>query len=56
MVRDKLVAQSILPEQHFTQPPPRFTDASLVKRMEELASADLQPTPLLFKFYRTETT
>jgi DNA topoisomerase-1 len=25
-----------LPEQHFTQPPPRFTDASLVKRMEEL--------------------
>jgi DNA topoisomerase-1 len=24
------------PEQHFTQPPPRFTDASLVKRMEEL--------------------
>ncbi|NDA08577.1 MAG: type I DNA topoisomerase, partial [Alphaproteobacteria bacterium] len=26
----------IKPEQHFTQPPPRFTDASLVKRMEEL--------------------
>lgn len=26
----------IRPEQHFTQPPPRFTDASLVKRMEEL--------------------
>ncbi|MCE2517888.1 MAG: type I DNA topoisomerase, partial [Alphaproteobacteria bacterium] len=25
-----------LPEQLFTQPPPRFTDASLVKRMEEL--------------------
>jgi DNA topoisomerase I len=24
------------PEQHFTQPPPRFTEASLVKRMEEL--------------------
>ena len=24
------------PEQHFTQPPPRYTDASLVKRMEEL--------------------
>ncbi|WP_270375322.1 type I DNA topoisomerase [Marinicauda sp. Alg238-R41] len=23
-------------EQHFTQPPPRFTEASLVKRMEEL--------------------
>lgn len=27
---------SVMPEQHFTQPPPRFTDASLVKKMEEL--------------------
>lgn len=26
----------VVPEQHFTQPPPRFTEASLVKRMEEL--------------------
>ncbi|MDO5620062.1 MAG: type I DNA topoisomerase [Paracoccus sp. (in: a-proteobacteria)] len=26
----------ITPEQHFTQPPPRFTEATLVKRMEEL--------------------
>ncbi|MEW4567278.1 type I DNA topoisomerase [Tautonia sp. JC769] len=26
----------ILPAQHFTEPPPRFTEASLVKRMEEL--------------------
>jgi DNA topoisomerase-1 len=25
-----------LPEQHFTQPPPRFTEASLVKKLEEL--------------------
>ena len=29
-------AQKVTPEQHFTQPPPRFTEASLVKRMEEL--------------------
>ncbi|MEM7188807.1 MAG: type I DNA topoisomerase [Pseudomonadota bacterium] len=28
--------QSVLPEQHFTQPPPRYSEASLVKRMEEL--------------------
>ncbi|SLN50523.1 type I DNA topoisomerase [Roseisalinus antarcticus] len=26
----------ITPDQHFTQPPPRFTEATLVKRMEEL--------------------
>ncbi|HKZ76372.1 MAG TPA: type I DNA topoisomerase, partial [Actinomycetota bacterium] len=26
----------VLPEQHFTQPPPRFTEASLVKALEEL--------------------
>jgi DNA topoisomerase I len=28
--------KSISPEQHFTQPPPRYTEATLVKRMEEL--------------------
>ena len=26
----------VSPEQHFTQPPPRYTEATLVKRMEEL--------------------
>jgi DNA topoisomerase I len=28
--------QSVLGSQHFTQPPPRYTEATLVKRMEEL--------------------
>jgi DNA topoisomerase I len=28
--------RGVLAEQHFTQPPPRFSEASLVKRMEEL--------------------
>ncbi|MEZ5867016.1 MAG: type I DNA topoisomerase [Defluviimonas denitrificans] len=28
--------RKIAPEQHFTQPPPRYTEATLVKRMEEL--------------------
>src|SRR5687768_5554552 len=28
--------QGILPAQHFTQPPPRFTEASLVKELERL--------------------
>jgi DNA topoisomerase-1 len=27
---------AITPDQHFTQPPPRYTEATLVKRMEEL--------------------
>ena len=27
---------TITPDQHFTQPPPRYTEATLVKRMEEL--------------------
>jgi DNA topoisomerase-1 len=32
---DPLDLLDLLPEQHFTQPPPRFTEASLVKAMEE---------------------
>ena len=28
--------RDVVPEQHFTQPPPRYTEATLVKRMEEL--------------------
>lgn len=28
--------RTVSPEQHFTQPPPRYTEATLVKRMEEL--------------------
>ncbi|HSM92693.1 MAG TPA: type I DNA topoisomerase [Anaeromyxobacteraceae bacterium] len=30
-----LALRKLVPEQHFTQPPPRFNDASLVKEMEE---------------------
>mgnify|MGYP001571201062 FL=1 len=33
---DPLAKNSVNPEQHHTQPPPRYTEASLVKRMEEL--------------------
>ncbi len=33
---ERLSAQNIKADQHFTEPPPRFSEASLVKRMEEL--------------------
>ncbi|RST69956.1 type I DNA topoisomerase [Candidatus Aquarickettsia rohweri] len=33
---DILNLDKIIPNQHFTQPPPRYTEASLVKKMEEL--------------------
>jgi DNA topoisomerase-1 len=33
---DRVTDRKIEAEQHFTQPPPRFTEATLVKRMEEL--------------------
>jgi DNA topoisomerase-1 len=34
--RESSAEVAIKPEQHFTQPPPRYTEATLVKRMEEL--------------------
>ncbi len=34
-VKDKLSLEKIEPKQHFTQPPPRYTEASLVKEMKE---------------------
>ena len=34
--RDPLRRDRVAAEQHFTQPPPRYSEASLVKRMEEL--------------------
>ena len=34
-VGDAIVLETVRPEQHFTQPPPRFSEASLVKELEE---------------------
>ncbi|MBP7241951.1 type I DNA topoisomerase [Amaricoccus sp.] len=36
MQGERAEKRSVTPEQHFTQPPPRYTEATLVKRMEEL--------------------
>ena len=35
-VGEALRLKGVKPDQHFTQPPPRFSEASLVKRLEEL--------------------
>ncbi len=34
--RDPLRRGEIMPRQHFTEPPPRYTEASLVRKLEEL--------------------
>ena len=34
--KEVLKAKDIIPEQHFTQPPSRYTDAALVKTLEEI--------------------
>lgn len=33
---EKMEVKEVLPEQHFTEPPPRYSEASLVKKLEEL--------------------
>ena len=35
-IGDEILISEIIPEQHFTQAPPRYTEASLVKKLEEL--------------------
>ena len=35
-IGDKIKITELIPEQHFTQAPPRYTEASLVKKLEEL--------------------
>src|SRR5271163_1517337 len=34
--KERLARGAVIPAQHFTQPPPRYTEASLVKKLEEL--------------------
>jgi DNA topoisomerase-1 len=33
---DPLTVEKVTPEQHFTEPPPRYSEATLVKKLEEL--------------------
>lgn len=33
--KEEILLQKLLPKQHFTQPPPRYTEATLIKTLEE---------------------
>ena len=45
--KEKLNLKGMLPNQHFTQPPPRYTEASLVKKMEELGIGRPSTYPII---------
>jgi DNA topoisomerase I len=57
---EPVACQQLLPEQHFTQPPPRFTEASLVKTLEEFGIgrpstyASIMNTLVMRKYVRLE--
>ena len=43
-LNESLKIDQLINDQHFTQPPPRYSEASLVKKLEELGIGDRQPT------------
>ena len=59
-VGEALKRRDIFPEQHFTQPPPRYTEASLVKILEEYGIgrpstyASIMNTLVVRKYVRME--
>ena len=38
---DKVTCKEITPKQHFTQPPPRYNEASLVKALDAVGASSL---------------
>ena len=50
---ERLAKRSIAADQHFTEPPPRYSEASLVKRLEELGIGRRRPTPRSCRCSRT---
>jgi DNA topoisomerase-1 len=44
---DPVEVREITPSQHFTEPPPRYSEASLVKALERLGSGGRPPTPII---------
>lgn len=52
-INDKLDLQQLDKHQHFTQPPPRYTEASLVKKMEELGIGRPSTYPSVLSILQT---
>ena len=48
---DKLDLRKLEPKQHFTQPPPRYNEATLVKRWRRERSGGRAPTPLFCQLF-----
>lgn len=51
-VGSELDLQKLIPSQHFTKPPARYSEASLVKELENAALAGHLPTRQLFRLFR----
>ena len=51
-VGERLNQLTIEPKQHFTQPPARYTEATLIKELEEKELAGQAHMPLYFQQYR----
>jgi DNA topoisomerase-1 len=53
---ETLKFKSIEPEQHFTEPPPRFTEATLVKELESDGVGRRRPMRRFFRPFRNAST
>ena len=51
---DKFKLQALQPSQHFTKPPPRYSEASLVRELEKRGIGRLPLMPVLFPPSRIE--
>ena len=52
-VGETVFSKDLEPKQHFTQPPPRYTEARLVRTLEELELEDRRLTYRHLKRFKT---
>ena len=52
--REDVSTDEFIDEQHFTQPPPRYSEASLVKNLRSWVLVDHLPMQVLFRLYLIE--